>query len=161
MSLDHPDTIRILDFLAEIGIPVSRGGIAGDSFLPGIEIRSGGLVLDPARPYHPGDLLHEAGHVAVTDPADRPTLCAVRDDPGEEMAAIAWSYAAARAIGIDTRTLFHPDGYLGGGEALALAFDNGAGPGPPMLQYFGMAAEPHQAATLGLPAYPQMARWLR
>ena len=161
MSLDHPDTIRILDFLAEIGIPVSRGRIAGDSFLPGIEVRSGGLVLDPARPFHPGDLLHEAGHVAVTDPADRPTLCAVRDDPGEEMAAIAWSYAAARAIGVDRRTRFPPDGYLGGGEALALAFDSGAGPGPPMLQYFGMAAEPHQAAKLGLPAYPQMARWLR
>jgi len=161
MALDHPDTVRILAFLDEIGIPVSRGRIEGESFLPGIEVRSGGLVLDPARPFPPGDLLHEAGHIAVTDPADRPTLCEVRDDPGEEMAAIAWSYAAARAAGIDTRTLFHADGYLGGGEALAAAFDRGAGPGPPMLQYFGMSAEPHQAAALGLPAYPRMARWLR
>jgi len=161
MALDHPDTIRILAFLDEIGIPVTRGRIEGDSFLPGIEVRDGGLVLDPERAFHPGDLLHEAGHIACTDPALRPTLCDVESDPGEEMAAIAWSYAAARAIGIDTRALFHADGYLGGGEALAIAFDSGKGPGPPMLQYYGMAAEPHQAEALGLPVYPQMAKWLR
>ena len=161
MSHDHPDTVRILDFLAEIGIPVAHGAIGDNSFLPGIEVRNGGLVLDPARSLFPGDLLHEAGHIACTEPALRPMLCEVRDDPGEEMAAIAWSYAAARAIGIDTQVLFHADGYKGGGAALATAFDDGAGPGTPMLQYFGMTAEPHQAGNPGLPAYPQMARWLR
>lgn len=161
MALDDPDTTRILAFLDGIGIPVTRGSIEGDSFLPGIEVRDGGLVLDPARAFYPGDLLHEAGHIAVTDPADRPTLCAVRDDPGEEMAAIAWSYAAARAIGIDTQVLFHADGYKGGGAALATAFDQGAGPGAPMLQFYGMTAEAHQAEALGRPAYPNMARWLR
>lgn len=161
MALDHPDTLRILAFLEEIGIPVIQDRITGDSFLPGIEVRDGGLVLDPERPFYPGDLLHEAGHIACTDPAERPMLREVRSDPGEEMAAIAWSYAAARAIGIDTRTLFHADGYLGGGEALAVAFDNGTGPGPPMLQVYGMAAEKHQAEALGLPVYPQMAKWLR
>ncbi|MBB4098592.1 hypothetical protein [Sphingomonas kyeonggiensis] len=161
MALDHPDTIRILVFLEEIGIPVSRGRIEGDSFLPGIEVRDGGLMLDSERAFYPGDLLHEAGHIAVTDPAERPTLSEVRDDPGEEMAAIAWSYAAARAIGIDTQVLFHADGYKGEGAALATAFDNGAGPGAPLLQFYGMTAEAHQAEALGLPAYPQMARWLR
>jgi hypothetical protein len=161
MALDHPDTIRILAFLSEIGIPVTQGVIAGDSFLPGIAVRDGGLVIDPTRSFYPGDLLHEAGHIACTDPADRPTLCDVESDPGEEMAAIAWSYAAARAIGIETRTLFHADGYQGGSAALADAFDSGTGPGPPMLQYYGMTAEAHQAERLGRPAYPQMARWLR
>lgn len=161
MALDDPDTVRILTFLEEIGIAVSQGETRTDSFLPGIEIRNGTLVLDPARTFYPGDLLHEAGHIACADPTTRATLCEVESDPGDEMAAIAWSYAAARAIGIDTRTLFHGDGYLGGGEALAVAFDNGTGPGPPMLQFFGMSAEPHQAEALGLPAYPQMAKWLR
>ncbi|MEP9361020.1 hypothetical protein [Sphingomonas sp. KR3-1] len=161
MALDDPDTLRILDFLEEIGIPVTQGAITGDSFLPGIQIRNGGLVLDPAQTFYPGDLLHEAGHIACTDPAARPTLCEVQSDPGEEMAAIAWSYAAARAIGIDTRALFHADGYLGGGEALAVAFDDGRGPGPPMLQYYGMSAEPRHAERYGLPAYPKMGRWLR
>lgn len=161
MALDDPDTLRILAFLGEIGIPVTQGAITGDRFLPGIQIRDGGLVLDPAQTFYPGDLLHEAGHIACTDPARRATLCEVQNDPGEEMAAIAWSYAAARAIGLDTRTLFHADGYLGGSEALVVAFDDGRGPGPPMLQYYGMSAEPHQAERHGLPAYPQMARWLR
>src|SRR6218665_1336524 len=103
MALDDPDTLRILAFLDEIGIPVSQGTTRADSFLPGIEIRDGGLVIDPAQHFYPGDLLHEAGHIACTDPANRPTLCNVESDPGEEMAAIAWSYAAARAIGIETR----------------------------------------------------------
>jgi len=161
MALDDPDTTRILAFLDGIGIPVTRGRIEGDSFLPGIEVRDGGLVLDPARAFYPGDLLHEAGHIAVTDPADRPALSEVRDDPGEEMAAIAWSYAAARAIGIDTQVLFHADGYKGEGTALAIAFDNGSAPGAPLLQFYGMTAEAHQAETLGRPAYPDMARWLR
>jgi hypothetical protein len=161
MALDDPDTHRILAFLGEIGIPVTQGETRADSFLPGIEIRNGALVLDPARRFYPGDILHEAGHIACTDPATRPSLCDVESNPGEEMAAIAWSYAAARAIGIETRTLFHADGYLGGGEALAIAFDDGRGPGPPMLQFYGMSAEPHQAEKLGLPVYPQMARWLR
>ncbi|NWO96215.1 hypothetical protein GY976_24060, partial [Escherichia coli] len=58
MSHDHPDTVRILDFLAEIGIPVAHGAIGDNSFLPGIEVRNGGLVLDPARSLFPGDLLH-------------------------------------------------------------------------------------------------------
>jgi len=161
MALDHPDTLRILDFLDTIGIRVTQREIAGDSFLPGIEVRDGGLVIDPARNFFPGDLLHEAGHIACTAPELRPTLCEIQHDPAEEMAAIAWSYAAARAIGIETRVLFHGEGYRNGSEALAVAFDNGAGPGPPMLQFFGMTAEPHQAEALGLPAYPQMARWLR
>lgn len=160
MALD-PDTSRIIDFLAAIGIPVTLGDLPGETFLPGIAVRDGGLVLDPDRPFFPGDLLHEAGHVAVTEPRLRPTLNDVEDDPGAEMAAIAWSYAAARHLGIASRTLFHAHGYRGAGETLAAAFDQGAGPGAPLLQFYGMTAEPHQAERLGLPAYPQMARWLR
>lgn len=158
---DQPETARILAFLGEIGIAVEFADLPGETFLPGMAVRRGTLIVDPERLQWPGDLLHEAGHIAVSDPALRSACDDVSPDPGEEMAAIAWSYAAARAAGIDTRTLFHADGYLGGGEALAAAFDRGAGPGPPMLQYFGMSAEPHQAAALGLPAYPRMARWLR
>lgn len=161
MALDDPDTVRIVDFLAHIGIPVLPGEVPADTFLPGITVRNGGLIVDPARSFFPGDLLHEAGHLAVTEPGLRPTLQEVRDDPGEEMAAIAWSYAAARAIGLDPRVLFHGQGYRGEGDALAAAFDGGGGPGAPLLQYYGMTAEPRHAGALGLPAYPEMARWLR
>jgi hypothetical protein len=161
MALDDPDTSRICEFLDGIGIAVTIAPIAGDSFLPGIAVADGGLVIDPARPFWPGDLLHEAGHIAVTDPAVRAGLGEIRDDPGEELAAIAWSYAAAVAIGLDPRVVFHDQGYRGAGASLADAFQGGGAPGSPILQLYGMSAEPHQAERLGLPAYPHMARWLR
>ncbi|WP_066798965.1 hypothetical protein [Sphingomonas soli] len=160
MALDDPDTARIVAFLESIGIPVRIEPVQPDSFLPGIAIHSGGLAVDPSRPFYPGDLLHEAGHIAVTDPALRATGT-VSEDPGDEMAAIAWSYAAVRAIGLNSRIVFHDHGYRGGGPSLAEAFDSGSYPGAPMLQYYGMSAEPHQAERLMLAPYPQMSRWLR
>lgn len=150
---------RIAAFLDEIGIVVSTGGV-GDAFLPGVAVRGGGLVVDPARLAWPSDLLHEAGHIAVTDPALRPRLCEVSDEPAEEMAAIAWSYAAAVHLGIDARTLFH-DGYKGGGAALAAAFESGGDVGVPMLAWFGMTnGRSTRRAPVEAP-YPHMLRWLR
>ena len=101
MPLDTPETRAILAFLDRIGIPVAIEPIVGETTLPAMTVRHGALVVDPDRLTWPGDLLHEAGHIAVTDPALRPTLDVVSGDPGEEMAAIAWSYAAAVEIGID------------------------------------------------------------
>src|SRR5258708_1523489 len=60
----------VLDFLRGIGLAVSIGEIEGPTVLPGIRVVAGGLVVDPARLKHPGDLLHEAGHLAVM-PAER------------------------------------------------------------------------------------------
>lgn len=151
---------RIAAFLEQIGITAVAEPVRDDAFLPGIAIRHGGLVYDPELPY-PGDLLHEAGHIAVTDPAIRATLSEVASDPGEEMAAIAWSYAAALAAGIDPEIVFHAHGYRGGGSAILTALQQDSGPGVPLLQYFGMTALPKQAEELGRPAYPTMTRWLR
>jgi len=152
-------TEQILAFLDRIGIGVSLEPLGDDTFLPGVTIRNGALVADLAKLRWPSDLLHEAGHIAVTAPADRPDLNAVRDDPGEEMAALAWSYAASVEIGLDPRILFH-DGYRGGGAALASGFAAGRGVGAPMLAWFGMCAEPHRRDD-PLEPYPKMARWLR
>ena len=159
MHLDDPDGRLIIAFLERIGIGVTLEPLSDDTFLPGIAIRDGALVADPAKLRWPSDLLHEAGHIAVTAPEDRPTLNQVRDDPGEEMAALAWSYAAALEIGLDPRILFHDD-YRGGGAALASGFAAGRGVGAPMLAWFGMCSEPHRRDD-PLPAYPKMARWLR
>jgi hypothetical protein len=37
--------------------------------------------------------------------------------PGEEMAAIAWSYAACVHLGLEPTVVFHSDGYKGGSES--------------------------------------------
>src|ERR1041384_347334 len=127
---EDPDIARITAFLAEIGIAVHAEPVAKGSFLPGAMVRDGALVYDPALP-HPGDLLHEAAHIAVSDPAIRPTLGEVEDSPAEEMASLAWSYAAAKAIGIDPAVVFHPFGYKGRSAQILASFEAGRGIGVP------------------------------
>src|SRR5438128_1370456 len=114
-----PTTATIVAFLREVGIPVSTAALADPTFLPGILLSQGGLVVDPDRLRFPGDLLHEAGHVAVSSPDRR---SAIQGDAGpdaaEEMMAIAWSYAASVHLQLDPRVVFHRDGYRGGSDAL-------------------------------------------
>jgi hypothetical protein len=161
MALNDPVTARIIAFLGEVGIPVIVETLGEDTLLPAMTVRYGALAIDPDRIGWPGDLLHEAGHIAVTDPAIRTSLCEVPSDPAEEMAAIAWSYAAATEIGLDPRIIFHDEGYRGGGGYLADAFANGGEPGVPMLQWFGMTLDARNAAKQGVAPFPHMLRWLR
>ena len=150
--MDDPIAARIVAFLAEIGIPVELTVLPDDTLLPAMTVRRGALLVDPARLTHPGDLLHEAGHIAVTDPAQRDKLDVVSSDPGEEIAAICWSYAAARALDLDPAILFHSDGYRGGGAWLAETFANGSYVGLPLLAWYGLTDAER---------YPRMIRWLR
>jgi hypothetical protein len=161
MVLNDPATAQISAFLDRIGISVVIEALDDDTLLPAMTVRDGALVVDPARLTWPGDLLHEAGHIAVTDPATRASLCEVPSDPAEEMAAIAWSYAAVVEIGLDPRIVFHDEGYVGGGGYLADAFAEGGGPGLPLLQWFGMTLDKRNAEKQGVLPFPHMSRWLR
>ena len=64
----------IKDFLQEIGIPYIEETIAEETFLPGILIRRGTLVVDNEKLLYPGDILHEAGHIAAMTPEERWTI---------------------------------------------------------------------------------------
>ena len=162
MAFDSKETRSILAFLDRIGIAVAVEPLhEAETFLPAMRVRGGVLVVDPERLEWPGDLLHEAGHIAVTDPALRTTLDAVSADPGEEMAAIAWSWAAALEIGLPAAVLFHEGGYRGGARAMIENFEAGRDVGVPMLAWFGMTAEKRRAEDEGMAPYPAMARWLR
>ncbi len=145
-------TTQIIAFLRDIGIPVIETTLPADTFLPAMTVRRGQLLVDRTRLAWPGDLLHEAGHIAVTDPEARATLEAFDGGPGEEMAAICWSYAAAHAIGLDPAVVFHEAGYNGGGAWLVEAFAKGSYVGLPLLAWYGLTC----AET-----YPAMDRWLR
>ena len=152
----------IVAFLREIGISVVIEPVRGDALIPGLAVSDGAVRIDPAVPVRPGDVLHEAGHLAVTKSDARAGLAQVSADAGEEMATIAWSVAAARASGVGLDVLFHDDGYKGGAAAMRDAFADGrAGLGVPLLAWFGMTAEPHRAAETGIAAFPEMQRWLR
>lgn len=161
MRSPSPLIPTITAFLDRIGIPYAFEPVEPGSFLPGVTVRHGALVFDPETIPYPGDLLHEAGHIAVTDPELRGKIEGVSDSPGEEMAAICWSYAAALELGIDPAVVFHPDGYQGGSASILANFANGQYFGVPLLDYYGMTAEAKWAETRGMEPYPKMARWLR
>ena len=153
-------TERLAGFVRGIGIDVRAAPLVEKTFLPGLEISHGALLVDEARLSHPGDILHEAGHLAVTDPAER-NLPALSPTPGDELTAIAWSYAALRHLDLDPAIVFHPDGYKGGAASIIENFTAGRYFGVPLLQLYGMSCEPHQAAAKGVAPYPHMLRWLR
>jgi hypothetical protein len=153
---------RMIDFLTEEGIPVRRGELPAETFLPGILVDAGGLVIDESRLKHPGDLLHEAGHLAVLTSEERARAGAnLESGPGEEMAAIAWSYAACVHLEIDPVVVFHDDGYKAGGAALRENFAAGRYLGVPLLQWYGLTRERPSGRTADEAVYPLMARWLR
>ena len=156
----NPLTERLADFVREIGIDVRPAELPDGTFLPGLDIRDGAVLVDEGRLAHPGDILHEAGHLAVTDAAERnaPTLA---PSDGDEMAALAWSYAALKHLALDPAVVFHPQGYKGGAASLIEAFEGPGGPGLPLLQWYGMTAAPKAAAEQGVAPYPHMSRWLR
>jgi len=160
--MDDPTLRRIVEFLQAIGLELRLAEVSGRTFVPGIAIDHGTLVVDAARLAYPGDLLHEAGHLAVMEPARR-RVCHI--DVGkraaEEMMAIAWSYAASVHLGLDPSVVFHEGGYRGGASALVENFTQGRYIGVPTLQWIGMTAEGVRAAALGVPPYPHMLYWLR
>ena len=153
---------RMAGFLTDIGLETAPAVLPEAGFLDGLMISHGALLIDEARLAYPGDLLHEAGHLAVVPGEKRKLLCGnAGNDPGEEMAAIAWSHAAALYLGIDPAVVFHPSGYSGGSQAILLNFSQGRYFGVPMLEWCGLTADKKTAALLQVSRYPHMLKWLR
>lgn len=157
---------RIAAFLASIGLAPTEGEIPPTALLPGAAIVSGRLVVDRDRLTWPGDLLHEAGHIAVMPESLRATLGGtLADDPAVphagEPEATAWAWAALIAIGLKSEVLFHEGGYQGRSPGLAFTFSIGGYPGAAGLIASGMALSMENARSTGQEPYPHMVRWLR
>ncbi len=162
MKLSDGTLSAIAAFLNEIGLPVEIGEIHHPTFLPGIYVGSGILRVDPASLSWPGDLLHEAGHLALLTEHERQQVAGnVGDDGGDELGAIAWSYAAALHLGLDPNVVFHEHGYHGGSQSILENFAAGRYFGVPTLQWRGMTLDERSARTSGVKPYPHMLRWLR
>ena len=159
-------TEQIAEFLSEIGIEILPAKLSGETFLPGIRVRNGKLLVDEEKLLYPGDLLHEAGHLAVTPARFRTALndeISVPDfHPGVlETEAVIWSYAACVHLDLDPRIVFHPAGYLGNSEALLFNFSLGVFPGVNQLEDAGMTFSERTAAASGAESFPKMIKWLK
>ena len=163
-QLDFTDTLtkRLVAFLRGIGLVVRPGQVPEQTFVPGIWIDRGVLVVDEACLRFPGDLLHEAGHLAVAPPERRSMIDGdAGSDAAEEMMAIAWSYAAVVHLQLNPAVVFHSDGYRGDSAALIENFQQGRYIGVPVLQWLGMTYDDTQAAAHDAEPYPTMIQWLR
>lgn len=171
-------------FLSQLGIRIDFDPTA-NGFLEKIAIDGGRLIVATHDDDIAGDLLHEAGHLAVIPTIFRdkatgdlsglgqlfddwfdthPNALGCEEDPiargilqSGECEAVAWSYAAAHAIGIDTRIPFSR-GFSGVGLALhdviALSYYFGVHG----LAACGMTDLPRPRANT---PFPEMKRWLQ
>jgi hypothetical protein len=156
-----PIATRILDWLLQIGLTVRLAPLDATTFLPGVTLEPGGLVIDPERLLYPGDLLHEAGHLATMPPAQRASTGSnAGSDMGDEIAAQAWSYAAAVHLGLPAEIVFHAMGYKGAAENLIQQYRD-ASVGVPLLQWMGLTLDHTRSAAASIAPYPHMIRWLR
>ena len=156
---------HIVEFLTEIGIEVFPAPLGGDTFLPGIAVEHGRILVDEEKLIYPGDLLHEAGHLAVAPRDVRSGLSGEVILPDANMdlveaSAIAWSYAASLHLGLDPKTVFHEGGYRGQAAALLMNFEIGVPLGVNGLEEAGMTMMGTEARAGVLP-YPHMLKWLR
>jgi hypothetical protein len=162
-----PDALTdsIAEFLVGIGIGVSPAELPGGTFLPGVRIHEGALLVDSGTLLYPGDLLHEAGHLAPLPAASRRAFGGPQGPAGVDMRQLeiqawAWSYAAALHIPIDPAIVFHAGGYKGRSAGLLQNFQWGAFVGVSDLAAAGMTVTPAEAERLGVRPYPHMLKWL-
>lgn len=147
----------IISFLNEIGIEVKETPLSQDTFLPGLSLLGCSILIDYDRLKFPGDLLHEAGHIAVTEESKRKfigTENMKKEWPtdADEITAILWSFAACRHLNFDLKIVFHDDGYKKQSQWLIDQFENENYLGLPMLEWMNMTT----AAQ-----FPSMTKWLR
>ncbi|SRR6266446_7316348 len=166
LEFKNPVTRKIADFLKEIGIEVCSVNLDVPTFQPGILVENGIILADESKLTYPGDLLHEAGHLAMASASLRPSLSGEVTIPNVrmetvEIQTIAWSYAAMVHLGLDPKVVFHEGGYGVESERLLFNFSNGVYIGLNGLVDAGLTAIGKVATEMGVPEYPHMLKWLR
>lgn len=150
-------TDQILNFLSQINIQTEETSITESTFVPGILIDKGVLKYDPEKLKYPGDLLHEAGHIAIMSPEERPTIVGdvgkyrtpAQDD---EMGVIGWTYAALKHLEIPIEVVFHENGYKGESYMIINNLEGGMYIGLPLLVWMDLC---------DFETFPKMKKWVR
>lgn len=168
MNLPVKETLgiqRTLSFLKEIGIDVIEKELE-DTFLPGLSLGPNCIYIDYDKLRYPGDILHEAGHLAVTTATDRKLIGtdqigAEWPTQAEEIGAILWSFAASNYLGLPIEYVFHPNGYKNESDWLISNFNAENYIGLPFLEWIGLCLGKDRADKENKPAFPAMLKWMR
>lgn len=104
----------------------------------------------------PGDLLHEAGHIALMSTIERQStsgnvMADKEDHNSAELGAILWSYAALKHLNIAPEVVFHNHGYLEDSEWLINSLESG--------EYIGLSLLEWNSLT-DAQTFPKMHRWV-
>lgn len=157
------EVIQILDFLNSIGINVIEKKLPEVTFLPGLALSAQGIEIDFEKLLYPGDILHEAGHIAVTTSEQR-KLIGTNEMPqewptqGDEIATMLWSYLAAIHLKLPIEYVFHPNGYKNQSEWLIENYSKGNFIGLPLLEWMGLTSKETSKESNSI---PKIVKWLR
>ena len=156
---------KITAFLSSIGIENEERTLDTQTFLPGVHIENGKLLYDLEQLKYPGDLLHEAGHIALTPSENRDKIGVNMDNNGQakqnslEIGVICWSYAALKHLELDPIIVFHEEGYKGQSQWHIQNYESGNYTGLPLLQWMQLCKQFDDTSDM-LP-FPHMVKWLR
>ncbi len=131
--------------------------LPNDTFIPGLKVAGTTILMDLRKLKYPGDLLHEAGHIAITEEKIRPLIGTPEigdtwPTDGEEIAAILWSYAASYNLNLDLEIVFHPNGYKNDSKWRIEQFESKNYIGLPLLEWMSLCNKEE---------FPIMKKWLR
>jgi hypothetical protein len=163
---ETPEVIKILHFLNEIHINVIEKELEDATFLPGLAIASNCIEIDFDKLLYPGDILHEAGHLAVTTSEERlligtDSMPKEWPSPGDEIVSMLWSYAALHHLELPAEFVFHPNGYKNDSLWLIENYTNEIYIGLPLLEWMGLTLSKERASKEGKKPFPTMIKWLR
>lgn len=157
---------KLTNFLEQIGLVIKEATLPIETFVPGIHIERGVILYDKSKLSYPGDLLHEAGHLALMKPEERANASGDLE-PGEGMdvnslepGAILWSYAALTHLHLNPRIVFHENGYKGSSEWYIENFESKNFIALPLLQWMGICASEDEVLA-GFEGFPMVTKWLR
>jgi hypothetical protein len=157
--------LLLVDFIKSIGIDIKEDKIDQETFIPGILPLSAGLIIDKDKLKHSGDLLHEAGHIAVTEESLRSQIGSDKvnenwPNDGDEIAANLWSYAVIVYLKIPIESVFHLEAYKLEAEWFIQNFTTGNYIGLPLLQWMGFCHKDKDVDE-NHAGFPHMLKWLR
>ncbi|MBP6303963.1 MAG: hypothetical protein KBG24_06515 [Bacteroidia bacterium] len=165
LSFTNVDTQTMVNFIVSVGIQARKAQLSEGLPIPGISVENGVLLVDEDNLLYPGDLLYQAGRIAILPENERSQYMG-KDDPNKDkeategMVAMCWAWAALTHLQLSPEIVFHNNGYKGQSLQIIHGYQSGAYMGLPMLQLYDMAYEPHQAIARGLNPFPFMYKWI-